>query len=56
MFADSYGETAAIATNADGTLNYPSQPARAGETITLRVTGLGEVQPRPDPLQRGPGE
>lgn len=47
-------EAAAIVTNADGKLNYPAQPARPGETVTLRVTGLGEVEPRPGPLQRGP--
>ena len=65
IFTYTYGETrsidvldgaAAIASNADGTLNYPSQPAHPGETITLRVTGLGEVDPRPAPLARGPRE
>lgn len=65
IFTNTYGETrsiavlhetAAIAANADGTLNYPSQPARPGETITLRVTGLGKVEPGLDPLQRGPRE
>jgi uncharacterized protein (TIGR03437 family) len=53
---DTLNEAAAIATNADGTLNYPSQPAHPGDAITLRVTGLGEVDPRPEPLQRGPRE
>ncbi|MBK9167728.1 MAG: hypothetical protein IPM24_09720 [Bryobacterales bacterium] len=47
-------EAAAIATNADGTLNYPSQPAHPGELITLRVTGLGAVDRQPEPLQRAP--
>lgn len=65
IFTYTYGETrsidalndaAAIVTNANGTLNYASQPAHRGETITLRVTGLGEVDPRPAPLQRGPRE
>jgi uncharacterized protein (TIGR03437 family) len=63
IFTYTYGETrsidvlneaAAIATNANGTLNYPSQPAHRGDTVTLRVTGLGDVNPRPEPLQRGP--
>jgi uncharacterized protein (TIGR03437 family) len=65
IFTYTYGETrsidflnegAAIATNADGTLNYPSQPAHPGDTITLRVTGLGAVEQLPEPLQRGPRE
>ncbi len=65
IFTYTYGETrsinllneaAAIVTNANGTLNYPSQPAHPGDTITLRVTGLGEVDPSPAPLQRGPRE
>ena len=51
---DILNEGAAIATNANGTLNYPSQPARPGETITLRGTGLGDVTSNPAPLQRGP--
>jgi uncharacterized protein (TIGR03437 family) len=63
IFTYTYGETrsidvlneaAAVVTNADGTLNYPSQPAHPGDTITLRVTGLGDVDPRPELLQRGP--
>ncbi|MEZ5399893.1 MAG: kelch repeat-containing protein [Bryobacteraceae bacterium] len=49
-------ECAAIVANADGKLNYPSQPAHPGDTVTLRVTGLGEVDPRPAPFQRGPRE
>jgi uncharacterized protein (TIGR03437 family) len=53
---DILDEAAAIATNQNGTLNYPSQPAYRGETITLRVTGLGDVMPNPEPLQRGPRE
>jgi len=62
IFTYTYGETraldilkdtAAIVTNSNGTLNYPSQPAHLGETVTLRVTGLGDVSPRPSPLERG---
>jgi uncharacterized protein (TIGR03437 family) len=61
IFTYDYGETlaldvldeaAAIANNASGKLNYPSQPARRGEAITLVCTGLGDVEPRPEPLQR----
>jgi len=33
-------------------LNYGSQPAHRGEAITLRATGLGDVESRPEPLQR----
>ncbi len=63
LFTYTYGETrsidylneaAAIVHNGDGKLNYPAQPARRGETVTIRATGLGEVEPRPGPLQRGP--
>lgn len=63
IFTYTYGETrsldvlngnAAIVRNADGTLNYPAQPAHPGDTVTLRVTGLGDVSPRPERLQRGP--
>jgi uncharacterized protein (TIGR03437 family) len=43
---------AAIANNASGRLNYPSQPARRNEVISLVCTGLGDVDPRPEPLQR----
>jgi uncharacterized protein (TIGR03437 family) len=61
IFTYAHGETAAInyldqnagiAYNSNGTLNYGSQPAHPGELITLRTTGLGDVQPRPDSLQR----
>jgi uncharacterized protein (TIGR03437 family) len=63
IFTHTYGETrandylreaGAVAFNQDGTLNYPGQSARAGETIAIRVTGLGDVDTRPEPLQRGP--
>jgi uncharacterized protein (TIGR03437 family) len=49
---DVLDEAAAIATNANGRLNYPSQPARRGELISLVCTGLGQVEPRLEPLQR----
>jgi uncharacterized protein (TIGR03437 family) len=61
IFNYSHGETAAInhldqnaaiVHNADGRLNYPSQPAHPGDTITVRATGLGDVQARPEPFQR----
>lgn len=61
IFIYSHGETAAIAYldksgavayNQNGTLNFSSQPAHRGEIITVRATGLGDVQPRPDNLQR----
>jgi uncharacterized protein (TIGR03437 family) len=63
VFTYTYGEVrafeilnkaAAITMNQNGSLNYPSQPAHRGETITLRVTGLGDVMPALAPLQRGP--
>ena len=61
IFIYSHGETAAInyldksgavAYNQNGTLNFSSQPAHHGELITLRATGLGDVSPRPDNMQR----
>ena len=39
----------ALACNEDGTLNYGSNPAAPGETVTLRMTGLG-ANPTPDDL------
>ena len=65
LFTYTHGETralahldlsAAVAYNADGRLNYGSQPAYRGEAITLVATGLGDVGPRPEPLQRAPRE
>jgi uncharacterized protein (TIGR03437 family) len=61
LFVYTHGETrelthldgaGAIAWNSDGKLNFASQPARKGASVTLRATGLGDVDPRPEPLQR----
>jgi uncharacterized protein (TIGR03437 family) len=35
----------AVARNQDGTLNYPENPAQPGQVVTLRMTGLGAVNP-----------
>ena len=39
-------EATGIIRNEDGTINSPSQPASAGEKITVQMTGLGAVSPR----------
>jgi hypothetical protein len=39
----------ASALNADRTVNSPSNPAAAGSTITLYVTGMGETMPLTSP-------
>ncbi len=39
------GAGQAVAINQDGTVNGPSNPARAGSTITLYGTGQGQVSP-----------
>jgi uncharacterized protein (TIGR03437 family) len=44
----------AIARNADGRLNHPANPARARETISLTLTGLGQVTPTLANGQRSP--
>ncbi len=40
----------AVGRNPDGTSIYPNNPARVGQVITLRTTGLGAVSP---PLENG---
>jgi len=65
LYIYSHGETrelthldgsGAIAYNSDGKLNFGGQPARRGTVITLRATGLGDVDNNPAPLQRTPGD
>lgn len=50
IYVESLGETrepiyldtaSALACNQDGTLNYAANPAAPGDTVTLRMTGLG---------------
>ena len=65
IYVHNYGElrepaflfrSSAVARNADGFLNDPSQPARPGEIISLRMTGLGLVLPTPENGQRSSQE
>jgi uncharacterized protein (TIGR03437 family) len=43
--ADSSGKGQVLATNADGTLNGPAHPARAGSVVTMFGTGEGATTP-----------
>jgi uncharacterized protein (TIGR03437 family) len=43
--ADSSGQGQALATNADGSNNSPSNPAAAGSVIGLYATGVGPLSP-----------
>ncbi len=47
-------QSAAVAYSSNGRLNYAAQPTRVGETIVLLGTGLGDVNPRPEPFSRAP--
>jgi uncharacterized protein (TIGR03437 family) len=57
VFTSTYGnQTIAVAVRSDGSYVSPTNPARAGETIYLFVTGLGQVTPAAVTNEPGAGQ
>ena len=57
VFTTTYGnQQIAVAVRSDGSYITPTNPAHAGETIYLFVTGLGQVSPPANTNQQGAGQ